>query len=441
MREPSPTTSNQAVGEQMYELVSRLYPINRSITGDGFRETQRIIGEHFPELRIEEVPSGTEAFDWTVPKEWNIREAFIVTPRGERIADFSRSNLHVMSYSVPVRRTMSLTELRDHLHTLPEEPDLIPYRTSYYREDWGFCLTHREYEELEEGEYEVVIDSTLADGAMSYGEGLLEGESEQEVLITSHACHPSMCNDNLSGNVVATFLAKALRERKTRWSYRFLFLPGGIGSVLWMSRNVERLDRIRNGLVLANLGDSAGFTFKRTRRSDAEIDRVAAHVLRNRAEPFTLLDFSPYGYDERNFCSPRFNLPVASINRSTHEGFRGYHSSGDDLSLISADKLEEALGVCMQIVEVLEGNGKYRNLIPEAEPQLGKRGLYGQMGGLQRRADLEMALLWVMNFSDGEHTLLDISDRSGYSFDLVRQAADLLQDHGLLEPTQELPAT
>ncbi|NNC90976.1 MAG: DUF4910 domain-containing protein [Acidimicrobiia bacterium] len=418
----------------MYDLVARLHPINRSITGEGFRETQRILAEHLPGLQIEEVPTGTKAFDWTVPREWNIREAYLVDPSGKRFADFAQSTLHLMSYSVPVRQTMELSELKEHLHTLPEEPDLIPYRTSYYNENWGFCLSHREYEQLEEGRYEVVIDSELSDGSMSYGEYFLPGESKEEILITSHACHPSMCNDNLSGNVVATFLAKVLAETTRRWSYRFLFLPGGIGSVVWMSRNVEQLHRIRNGLVLANLGDSAGFTFKKSRRADAEIDRAAAHVLGNRIESYTELDFSPYGYDERNFCSPRFNLPVASLNRSTHEGFRGYHSSGDDLTLISAGQLEEALAVCLEFMGILEANRRYENLIPEAEPQLGKRGLYGSMGGLQRRADLEMALLWVMNFSDGDHSLLDIADRSGYDFGLIVQAAGLLREHGLLRP-------
>ncbi len=420
------------LGREMYDLMTRLHPICRSITGDGFRESQRIIGEYLPGLSIEAVPSGTRAFDWTVPREWNIRDAYVAYPGGERIIDFRKSNLHVVSYSVPIHQTMTLDELRKHLHTLPEEPDFIPYRTSYYRKDWGFCLSHRDYERLEDGMYEVHIDSTLEDGHLNYGEFVLPGDGEHEVLITSHACHPSLCNDNLSGNVVATFLARLLSGVERRYSYRFLFIPGGIGSVVWLSRNQDRLDRIRHGLVLACVGDPSHFSYKNSRRGDAEIDRVAKHILENRNGPFETIPFSPYGYDERNFNSPKFNLPVGSLTRSTHSEFRGYHSSGDDLELVSAERLGESLSVCIEIAAILERNRRYQNLIPEAEPQLGKRGLYGSMGGLQRRADLEMALLWVMNFSDGDHTLLDIAERSGYSFDLIRQAADSLVDHELL---------
>ncbi len=422
-----------ALGRQMYELLERLYPICRSITGEGFRETQRIVAEHVRGLELRGVPSGTQCFDWIVPKEWNIRDAYVKAPSGEKVIDFRKSNLHVLNYSVPVRAKLTLAELDKHLYTLPEQPSWIPYRTSYYKEDWGFCLAHDDYRKLEDGVYEVVIDSTLEDGDLNYGECLLLGESSREVLLSCHACHPSLCNDNLSGIVVSTFLAKLLADTPTRYSHRFVWIPGGIGSVVWMSQNQERLWRIAHGLVLTCLGDPGNFTYKKSRRGDAEIDRAVQNVLRQTGDDFAVLEFSPYGYDERNYGSQKFDLPVGSLTRSTHEGFAGYHSSADDLSLVRPEALGDSLLTYLAVLDVLENNGRYRNRIPEAEPQLGRRGLYGMQGGLQKRERLEMALLWVMNFSDGEHSLLEISDRSGYSFELISDAAGKLLEHGLLE--------
>jgi aminopeptidase-like protein len=425
--------AEEELGDSIHALVERLYPICRSITGEGIRETLRIVGERVPGLAIRAVPSGTPAFDWTVPREWNIRDAWVKGPTGEKVIDFRESNLHVVGYSIPVHRSMSLAALRSHLHTLPDQPQWIPYRTSYYKEDWGFCLKHRDYEKLPEGTYEVFIDATLEPGHLNYGEWLHRGDTEDEVLFTCHACHPSLCNDNLSGVAVATHLAQLLSEIRTRYSYRFLFIPSGIGSVVWLSRNQDRVDRIRHGLILSCLGDPGDFTYKRSRRGDAEVDQAVTNVLRCSGRRHTIVDFAPYGFDERNFCSPRFNLPVGSLTRSTHSAFPGYHSSGDNLDLVRASCLQESLLTYLEVVDVLENNRLCLNQIPEAEPQLGKRGLYGSIGGLKKRADLEMALLWVMNFSDGAHRLLDISDRSGYSFDLVREASDRLIQHGLLK--------
>jgi aminopeptidase-like protein len=422
-------------GEQMYELMVELFPICRSITGDGFRQTQDILREQLPDLQLRAVPSGTKCFDWTVPPEWNIRDAYILDPNGRKILDFQECNLHVVNYSTAIDTRMSLEELRPHLHTLPEKPELIPYRTSYYQRDWGFCLTHQQYEQLPAGTYWVVIDSSLDDnGCLNYGEYFLPGETEQEVLLSSHACHPSLCNDNLSGVVVATHLAKLLATVKRRYSYRFLFGPGGIGSVVWLSQNQHRLDRIKHGLVLTCLGDPANFTYKRTRAGNALIDQAAMNVLKNSGKPFRAIDFSPYGYDERNYNSCKYQLPVGSLSRSQYGEYYGYHSSGDNLELVSAERLAESLEMYWTVLEVLEGNATYINTIPEAEPQLGKRGLYGMMGGLQGRDRMELVFLWLMNFSDGEHSLLDISDRSGYTFALIQQGADILCDHGLLRP-------
>jgi len=420
------------LGEQMYALMGDLFPICRSISGEGFRETQRRIAKHMNGFELRGVPSGTQTFDWAVPKEWNIQDAYVAKPSGERVIDFRKSNLHVVNYSAPVSRRMSLEELKPHLHTLPEFPDWIPYRTSYYKPAWGFCLAHKDYERLQAGEYEVVIDSSLADGELNYGECLAPGQSTDEVVLTAHACHPSLCNDNLSGVVVLTYLAKLLQGVETRYSYRSLFLPGGIGSVVWLSQNVLHLGRIKHGLVLSCLGDAGGFTYKRTRRGNAEIDQAVEHVLKFSEWPHKIIDFSPYGYDERNFNSPAFNLPVGSLTRSTHSEFAGYHSSGDNMDLVRPEHLQESLSAYLSVVEVLEQNDRFLNLIPEAEPQLGKRGLYGLMGGLQERGPMEMALLWVMNYSDGEHTLLDIADRSGYPFRLIRKASQLLVEQGIL---------
>jgi aminopeptidase-like protein len=412
----------------MSALVERLYPICRSLTGDGVRETLSILREHVP-LEVREVPSGTPVLDWTVPREWNIREAWIEGPDGSRVVDFADSNLHVVGYSTPVRARLSLEELRKHLHSLPDQPDWIPYRTSYWKEAWGFCLPHRRMQQLREGEYEVVIDSSLEDGHLTYGELLVEGDSEEEILISTHVCHPSLANDNLSGIAVSVFLAAELLGTRPRHSYRFLFVPGTIGPITWLALNEERLHRISHGLVLTLLGGPGGFVYKRSRRGDAHVDRAAAHVLRGRGE---LRDFDPYGYDERQYCSPGFDLPVGRLTRTPHGEFPEYHTSADDLSLVEPARLQEALGVVREIVRLLEDNGSYRNLSPKGEPQLGRRGLYGSLGGGGEGREREEALLWVLSFSDGQHTLLDIAERSGLPFSAVRAAADALVDARLL---------
>jgi aminopeptidase-like protein len=301
--------SQQAIGGEIFRLMEELYPICRSITGAGQRETLKILRRHI-DLTVHEVASGTQVFDWTVPKEWNIRGAYIKNSSGKKIVDFARSNLHVVSYSTPVHRRMSLAALKPHLFTVPEHPDWIPYRTSYYREDWGFCLSHRKFLEMKEGEYEVCIDASLENGALSYGEYVLPGERPEEMLISTHICHPSLANDNLSGIGIATMLARHLSAAQRRYSYRFLFTPGSIGSIAWLCRNENRAGLIRAGLVLACLGDAGGFTYKKSRRGDTLIDRVVPLVLRDAGSGCEVEPFSPFGYDERQFCSPGFNQPV-----------------------------------------------------------------------------------------------------------------------------------
>jgi aminopeptidase-like protein len=418
-------------GKEMWELVAELYPLCRSITGDGVRRTLEVIGRRIP-LDVREVPTGTPVLDWTVPREWNLRDAWVEDPSGARVIDLRDSNLHVVSYSTPVDQTMPLTELRRHLHTLPEHPDWVPYRTSYYAEDWGFCASQRLADSLPDGDYRVRIDSTLADGHLTYGEHVIEGQTTDEVLISCHVCHPSLANDNLSGIAVAGWLAELLSRSQPRYSYRLLFIPGTIGSITWLALNEQRLDRIRHGLVLACVGDPGGLTYKRSRRGDAGIDRAMHHVLARSERPHRIVDFSPYGYDERQFCSPGFNLPVGSLSRTPYAQYPQYHTSADDLDLVRPEALEDTLEVCWEVVQVLEADRRYTNLSPKGEPQLGRRGLYGAIGGRSDTQERQMAMLWVLNLSDSTNSLLDIAERSGLPFDLIAQTATTLQEAGLL---------
>jgi aminopeptidase-like protein len=423
------------IGSELHRFAAELYPICRSITGNGIRQTLAKIQERIP-LRTFEVPTGTSVFDWTVPKEWNIRDAYIKTRAGERVVDFRKSNLHVVNYSAPIRATMSLSDLKAHLFTLPDKPDWIPYRTSYYKSDWGFCLSHRQMLALNESEYEVSIDSTLEDGHLTYGECFLPGRSSDEVLISCHACHPSLANDNLSGLTVATSLAELLSGRDLRYSYRFVFIPGTIGAITWLAQNQQAVGRIRHGLVLTCIGDNGSFHYKKSRRGDAEIDRAVAHVLAYDSEPAEILEFSPYGYDERQYCSPGFNLAVGCLMRSVWGTFPEYHTSADNLDLIRPLRLAGSLRVCAAVAEVLENNRRYRNLNPYCEPQLGKRNLYRSTGGDGIGADIN-ARLWVLNLSDGEHSLLDIAERSALPFRTICDAAEVLCEGGLLSAVRE----
>jgi aminopeptidase-like protein len=441
----------------MHALASELFPICRSITGEGLRATLRRIQQEIP-IYIHEVPSGTTVLDWTVPDEWNIRDAWIQNSHGERVVDFRAHNLHVVNYSVPVRARLGLDELKPHLHSLPEHPDWIPYRTSYYRQDWGFCLAHRQHEQLGPGDYEVCIDATLAPGALSYGELLIAGESAEEFLISVHCCHPSLANDNLSGVAVAVALARILgsdRAERRRCSFRFLFVPGTIGAITWLARNEDKLARIRSGLVLTCLGDSGNFTYKKSRRGDTSIDRAAQNVLHDSGKAHRVIDFFPYGYDERQYCSLGFDLPVGCLMRSQHGTFPEYHTSADNLDFIHPEALAESLDVLARIVRTVEidretwnlkremfprvaTNSRFTahvsrsflNLKPKGEPQLGKYGLYETFNG-----DM-MPTLWLLNLSDGAHSLADIAQRSGVPFDKLARAADILVTRGLLKEVE-----
>jgi aminopeptidase-like protein len=422
------------VGEPMYELVRELYPICRSITGNGVRETLRRVSEHIP-LKIHEVPTGTRVFDWTVPKEWNIRDAYVKNSDRIKVIDFKKSNLHVLNYSTPIRKRMSLAELREHLYTLPDHPDWIPYKTSYYQERWGFCLSQNQLDDLKEGLYEVVIDSSLETGNLTYAECFIPGERSDEVLISCHICHPSLCNDNLSGIALSTFLARSLQDAGLRYSYRFIFIPGTIGAITWLALNENATDRIKHGLVVANVGDSGKLHYKKSRRGNAEIDRAVEHVLKHSGSPYEIIDFSPYGYDERQFCSPGFDLAMGSLTRTPWGRYPEYHTSADDLSLVQPRYLADSCKTYFSVFDILENNNYYLNQNPKCEPQLGKRGLYRTMGGNVESEQAELAMLWVLNLSDGDHSLLEIAERSELAFPAVRAAARALETAGLLRAT------
>lgn len=417
--------------DEALALMAKMYPICRSITGDGVRRTLDLVGQVTPLERCE-IPTGTAAFDWKIPREWNIRDAYIADLEGHRLVDFRQHNLHVVSYSAPVNRTMTLDELQPHLHSLPDRPDWIPYRTSYYSENWGFCLRHKEREALGSGPFRVVVDSILADGHLSYAESVVQGSTDGEAIIYTHTCHPSLANDNLTGITVAAALASALRQDRPRLTWRFVFGPGTIGSLAWLSRNEDRLPRLQAGLVLGLLGDAGPLTYKRSRRGDTLTDRAAAYVLAHDSDRGVLTDFEPYGYDERQFCSPGFDLPVGRLTRSSNAGYPEYHTSADDLSLIRRESLASSVRAVASVMSVIDANRRVVNLSPKGEPQLGERGLYGKVGGAGPGA-LEHALLWVLSLADGHHDLLAMAERSKLTFDLIEQAARVLEEAALLK--------
>lgn len=417
-------------GNAMYARARELFPINRSITGDGLRQTLGILGKGTA-MEVHEVATGTPVLDWTVPREWNIRGAWVKDPSGRKVIDFERSNLHVLNYSTPVHATMSLAELRPHLYTLPDQPSLIPYKTSYYNETWGFCLSQQQLDGLEEGDYEVSIDSSLEAGSLSYGEIFLPGREAEEILLSCHVCHPSLANDNLSAAVVVQELAKILAGLDLRYSYRMIFAPGTIGAITWLARNEDRLGLIRHGLVVAGVGDAGNFSYKRTRRG-TELDLMVTRVLRESGRPYGVSEFSPDGYDERQYGSPGIDLSVGRLSRTPYGTYPEYHTSGDDLDFISAAALAETLGTLLAIVSSLDEAVYYENLSPKGEPQLGRRGLYTAIGGRRDKLEREIAMQWVLNMSDGQHSLAAIAERADLPFDLVRDVAASLVDHDLL---------
>ena len=427
-------------GSIIYDLAAHLYPICRSITGAGVRASLDILSRCIP-LTVHEVATGTQVFDWKIPREWNIRDAYVKDSSGRKVIDFQKSNLHVVNYSAPVRMTLSLKDLKKHLHTLPEQPDLIPYRTSYYATSWGFGISHNQMLGLAEGDYDVVIDASLEEGYLTYGEFLHCGDREEEVLLSAHICHPSLANDNCSGLALLAYLAKHLSTMQTKYSYRFLFAPGTIGAIAWLSRNEARVSRIKAGLAVSCVGDGGGPTYKKSRRGDTLIDRVMIHVLNHMSPAARVIEFSPYGYDERQFCSPGFDLPFGLFQRSQFGTFPEYHTSADNLDFIRPEHLELSCNILLAVIDILEKDCIYVNLNPKCEPQLGRRGLYAAVGGRKDAPAQQMAMLWVLNLSDGHHSLLDIAERAGLPFANIQRAAELLAGHGLLGEACQVPST
>ncbi len=420
-------------GARLHSFAADIYPICRSITGDGVRATLDLIERITPLVRTE-VPSGARVLDWIVPPEWTIRDAYIKNSQGERVVDFRAHSLHVLNYSAPMRARMALADLKSHIFTLPEQPDLIPYRTSYYQERWGFCMSHNAREALPDGEYDVCIDTTLAPGALTYAEYIHRGESEDEVLLQAHICHPSLANDNCSGLALLAHLAASMRSLKTKYTYRFLFAPGTIGAISWLAKNGEAAKRVRHGLVLSCVGDGGGPTYKKTQRGDAVIDRAMTHVLKHAAPQANVIDFFPYGYDERQYNSPGFRMDVGLFQRSQFASFPEYHTSGDNLDFIRPEHLEASLRLVAEAIQVLEYDSRFVNTAPHGEPQLGSRGLYATIGGDKDAYAKNMAMLWLLNQSDGGHSLLDIAERSEIPFATIAETAELLREAELLAP-------
>lgn len=421
----------------MMTLLRTLFPLPRSLTGDGVRATLQALKQHIP-VEIHEVATGTEVFDWEVPREWNIRAATIKAKDGRVLVDFADNNLHVVGYSVPVRGTFSLMELAAHIHTLPDQPDAIPYRTSYYAPNWGFCLPHSLWTAMQDEAYEVEIDSTLVDASLTYGEFFIPGDTEQEILISVHVCHPSLANDNLSGIVVATALARYfLAQPARRFGLRFLFLPATIGAITWLAANEARLDRIVHGLVLTCVGDDGPFHYKKTVNGEV-VDLAAEHVLRHSGHAYQMLEFSPYGYDERQYGSPGIALPVGCLMRAIHGTFPEYHTSLDNCDFVTPQALDQSFRLLVDLLETLQRNAIYCRVDGRGEPQLGRRGLYRAIAGQKEAGGAsQMDLLWVLNQCDGSRSLLDIAERAGVPFSRIRAAADLCLDAELIREVRQ----
>lgn len=415
------------LGQKAHKLAEELYPICRSLTGEGLRQTLKALQRTLP-LEICEVPTGTTAYDWIVPNEWNVKDAFIKDLQGRRVVDFRESNLHLVGYSVPFRGVLTREELFTHLYSDPVHPDWIPYRHTYFKESWGFCVAHRKLEELTDDRYEVCVDASLDPGHLTYGELVLRGRSTDEVLISAHACHPSLSNDNLSGISVAAALATCLMEVQTELTYRFLFAPATLGPIVWLSRNEAIVPKIRHGVVLACVGDSGAVTYVRSRDGHAVIDRAVEHILKHSGDPFSIKDFAPEGYDQRQFCSPGFNLPVGCFMRTPNGCYPEYHTSADNMDFIKPQALGDSIRKLLSVLAVLEGNKTYANQCPKGEPQLGRRGLIQDAKSL--------GLWWILNLSDGQHTLLDIADRSSLAFEKIEEGARALTACGLLREVE-----
>jgi aminopeptidase-like protein len=424
------------VGQQLHDLAARLFPICRSITGPGTRETLRVLQEYIP-LKIHEVPTGTKVFDWTVPKEWIIREAFIEDETGKRVVDFQRNNLHVVGYSVPMDKRMSLAELEEHLYSLPEQPGAIPYVTSYYKERWGFCISHQERINLTEGTYRVYIDSELKDGSLSYGECVISGKTKKEVLLSTYVCHPSMANNELSGPVVAAFIAKWLQSEPRYYTYRIILIPETIGSITYLSRHLEHLQRATViGFNLSCIGDERAYSYVGSRYGNTLADKVARHVLSSMCPDYRSYSFLERGSDERQYCSPGVDLPLVTLCRSKYATYPEYHTSLDNLDLVTPTGLEGGYEMVRRCLEAVERNRKYK-VTCYGEPQLGARGLYPTIS-TKGSGTAVRVMMNVIAYADGRNDLIDIANLIGVPIWELFQIASQLEEAGVIREDGEM---
>ena len=430
----SPTQMN-IVRQELGQLMSELFPICRSLTGNGVRQTLEILKSHL-KINVLEIPTGTEVFDWTVPDEWNIKDAYVLDPDGKKVVDFKESNLHVLGYSEPVDTQLSLKELKKHIYTLPDLPDAVPYLTSYYKRRWGFCMRHRDFLALKDGEYTVKNDSTLKPGFLTLGEAILPGEEKKEIFISCYICHPSMGNDSLSGVVLATLLGKQLTQEKRRYTYRIVFVPETIGAITYLSLNREHLvANVHAGLILSFLGDSGTFRYKKSRRGETEIDRVSEHIMNYRLKGSRVVNFYPHlGSDERQYCSPGFNLPMGLLTRTPYLEYPEYHTSKDDLSFVSEKYLAQSFNVIWDIFRAIELNRAYKNRVQYGEPFLSKHNLVSTLGSQKFIEEGKKELMWVLNYCDGEHDLLDIARQLFLCILDLERIVRALLDANLIEP-------
>lgn len=421
--------------KEIERYFDRLWPICRSITGNGLRQSFKILSELIP-LKLTEVVTGTPVFDWVIPNEWNIKEAYIITPEGNKIADFSINNLHVVNYSTPINKEISYEELKNHIYTIPRLPDAIPYITSYYREKWGFCMSQNEFEKLPKtGMYKVVIDSELKPGSLTYGECILKGETEEEVLFSSYLCHPSMANNELSGPLTLSFLytlIAAIPNRK--YTYRFVIVPETIGTIAFLTNNKEALIKnVKAGYVITCCGTDKPFVYKKSRQENSISDLLAEHLLKHSKSEYEIIDFDPIGSDERQYCSPGFNLPVGSLMRSKYHEYQEYHTSLDNKKLISFEALVNTIQMYFNIVEALELNHCYKNTIMFCEPNMGKRNLYEDLSGALTMPEQLTTRMRLINYMDGNNSLLQFSEKYNLNILNLKHEVKQLLNKGVLE--------
>lgn len=421
---------NSYEGLFMYQLMEKLYPICRSITGNGVRETLRIIQEEIP-LTIHEIPTGTKVFDWEIPKEWNVRDAYIMDSNGNKVVDFQENNLHLVSYSIPVNKELTLDELQKHLFSLEEQTDAIPYITSYYKERWGFCITHNQRKQLKNETYRVYIDSELKEGNLTYGELIIPGKCEKEVFLSTYVCHPSMANNELSGPVVSTSLAKWILSAERKYTYRIVFIPETIGSIAYLSRNMEIMKaNIIAGYNISCVGDERAYSYLCSRNGNTLADRVALNILKSSHPEFISYSYLERGSDERQYCSPGIDLPVASIMRSKFGEYPEYHTSLDNMELVTAKGLQGSFEIYKECIELIEKNSKYK-IKCFGEPQLGKRGLYPTLS-TKESGKIVRDMMNFIAFADGERDLVEISNIIQVTAKELYQIVDNLCEHDLL---------